>query len=65
MTGNILRSSFVLSIGPSRQNYYDRPEKNKSGKKLEVFFEDTQNEVSGRKFEGTATNYTVALCYSW
>ena len=35
------------------------------GGKLEVFFDDTQIEVGGRKFEGTGCNYNGDLAYSW
>jgi hypothetical protein len=33
--------------------------------KLEVFFDDTQIEVGGRKFQGTEMNYKGELSYSW
>jgi hypothetical protein len=32
---------------------------------LEVFFDDTQIEVEGRKYQGTEKNYEGALSYSW
>jgi len=35
------------------------------GGQLEVFFDDTQIEVSGRRFEGIALNYEGKLSYSW
>jgi hypothetical protein len=35
------------------------------GGQLEVFFDDTQIEVSGRQFAGTALNYEGQLSYSW
>jgi len=32
---------------------------------LEIFFDDSQIEVSGHKFEGTGLNYEGSLSYSW
>ena len=42
-----------------------KPARIRHGGQLEVFFDDTQIEVSGRKFEKTALNYEGRLSYSW
>jgi len=42
-----------------------KPGRVRHGGELEVFFDDTQIEVDGRCFKGTAINYEGALSYSW
>ena len=42
-----------------------KPGRVRHGGQLEVFFDDTQIEVDGRCFKGTAINYEGALSYSW
>ena len=42
-----------------------KPGRVRHGGQLEVFFDDTQIEVEGRKFEKTALNYEGCLSYSW
>lgn len=37
----------------------------RSGGELEVFFDDTQVEVTGRRFEGAAFNYEGRLALDW
>lgn len=41
------------------------PARVRHGGQLEVFFDDTQIEVGGRKFEGVGLNYEGNLAYSW
>jgi hypothetical protein len=41
------------------------PARVRHGGQLEVFFDDTQIEVSGKCFEGAAKNYEGNLSYSW
>ena len=42
-----------------------KPGRVRHGGQLEVFFDDTQIEVDGRCFKGTAVNYEGVLSYSW
>lgn len=42
-----------------------KPARVRHGGQLEIFFDDTQIEVTGRKFKGTEINYQGALAYSW
>jgi len=42
-----------------------KPGRVRHGGQLEVFFDDTQIEVDGRWFKGTALNYEGKISYSW
>jgi len=42
-----------------------KPGRVRRGGELEVFFDDTQIEVSGKYFEGVGVNYEGARAYSW